>query len=671
MISMNRNKKYNKDLQLFMDSMKNIMNRIDKDVEVHVLKNKPAYSRLDVDYSYLNNVEWYKNPDLVVKIENIRKIDEQKIDKLIKKIDHYNYSVEIIDDLDYKEVTSDTKYTIRISNIDNMCVSIDLVEYANSIRNYDFDEVEFIIKKLNKIEGACKNIRVLAETIAEYITYIMYDKNNYVLTYDNIGWDTYNGELVFKYDELISCDDKYIGRIKNPIDNNFGIINVDKVELVDNWINVAKKITSNPCAALLIGAGLSGVIRALLPYTKENNININIYGKAGSGKSTIEHFILGMFGSPMLLEGSFIDTDNSIDERRTSRPILPYILDDRMLKLQGSTDKVQARTIMLDIFREYEGRLKDKSGQTSNLGIRAYGPVISSSVESMFNIMYQSNIKDLGQYRRFIELNIDDVNLRLFNNSEDAEEAERAAVEYSGIGIYLYVNYIMNKINSEVNDKGWIIDKYVDIKNNIDTRLRNVEQDNNLRGLVASSQRFALIIVSYEILYEMLYNDKASEENNQSEAIEDILINNLIDKYSRISNINKLKGSKQDIIKYITSSPKFKQVSGSVLKKDKIEMLESKGLIYGVYTLSDKDPKLYMDGRYRLSQFLYMNNIPVSSVIDKYVKEINSRGLSSDKALDFGVNNYNTYRVKVGVDYNSTFTVDKNNNRLTLDSISL
>jgi hypothetical protein len=265
--------------------------------------------------------------------------------------------------------------------------------------------------------------------------------------------------------------------------------------------------------------------------------------------------------------------------------------------------------------------------------------------------MFNNDCKDLGQYRRFIELCIDNKNLKLFNNATDAEKAERVAVECRGIGLYLYVNYIMKETNETYDSIDWVKDKYNSIKDKIDTRLRKEEQVNNLRGLVASSQRFALIIVSYEILYEMLYNNETSKNNSQSKDIENILVDNLINKYSRISSISNLKGSIENIINYVQShANNFKEVA-SINSENKAQLIDSEGKILGIYTLSNNEFNMFLDSRYRIAQFLYMNKIPETDVINRFIQDINDKGYSGNDSLSHGNINYGTYKVSSKSDY--------------------
>ena len=104
---------------------------------------------------------------------------------------------------------------------------------------------------------------------------------------------------------------------------------------------------------VLLGAGISGLIRQLLGRQKELGINLNICGSPASGKTTICQFILSIFGASELLEGSFVDTDNAREYIRSMRPVLPYVFDDRLLKDYEKSESRVASSFIFDIFREY------------------------------------------------------------------------------------------------------------------------------------------------------------------------------------------------------------------------------------------------------------------------------------------------------------------------------
>ena len=156
-----------------------------------------------------------------------------------------------------------------------------------------------------------------------------------------------------------------------------------------------------------------------MTFTKETNINVNINGESGSGKSTIGHYVLSFFGNPITLEGASIDTANAEESIRLRRSVLPYVLDERLLRYFADSDKKQQSELLLEVFREYEGKEKERLGSSKKTSAnRIYGPIISSSVDSLLDKLLAVK-KDLGQYRRMIEFYIGKADDKvLFNEAE-------------------------------------------------------------------------------------------------------------------------------------------------------------------------------------------------------------------------------------------------------------
>lgn len=377
-----------------------------------------------------------------------------EIDKLEKKLQKYKYRVKVCEKLECTNVTEESRYYIRISKDNGIYVDIDLLKYEEDIKDFTFNEQDFIENKICRIEGSnSKTTKNIAKHVTDYLAHVIYFREFYTLIYNKIGWDYYDWDRagwIFKYDKIYSnvgllrgeardncaegleCkkeildliqrvgeeSDAHLNKIYWPTvewENTEEELSQEKKTALINerygeefeWVSFTRKlINTHPYDALILGAGISGLIRQLLPYTKENNININIVGAPASGKSTICHYLLGIFGKPEKLEGSFTDTANSMEQIRIKRPILPYVLDERMLRIEGESEKAKAHTILMDIFREYEGKVKERLGKQyeETAGERTYGPIISSSVKSMMDYVFETD--DLGQYRRFMEFDV-------------------------------------------------------------------------------------------------------------------------------------------------------------------------------------------------------------------------------------------------------------------------
>ena len=132
-------------------------------------------------------------------------------------------------------------------------------------------------------------------------------------------------------------------------------------------------------------------------------------------------------------------------------------------------------------------------------GQRTYAPVISTSVEPMMNLLLQTG-RDLGQYRRFIELKI---HPRVtFMDSEMAQIAEEIAYSKYGFGVELIVQYILDNYFSEMAGKNALLKDYntiLDYVNKIlkEREKKEVSQGNtSAKGIDSSAKRFALILTS-------------------------------------------------------------------------------------------------------------------------------------------------------------------------------
>lgn len=476
-------------------------NSVAKQIEGQHSENTPAvklYKELDVNDV---DIEYEVLSNILACIKDIRAL---------------NYNVEIIEDLDVIDVNNETRYKARIADYNSgVEYEFDLNWFRDSLIDYDFDPDRFILNILKSIQGVSANETTvrLKNLILEYLSYAIHYKKSFIYEYSTIGWDRYsidNTTRIFKYDTLISRNEQIKGRLKSEyaegLTKSVNVFANDNRE--EEWVNFIVKLMNNHVYdGLIFAAGISGLLRQeVITYTKETNININVQGEPGSGKSTLGHVVLSFFGNPMLIEGASIDTINAEESFRARRPILPYVLDERMLRYFNDSEKKQQTEMFLEIFREYEGKEKERLGKShsNTRGDRIFGPIISSSVDSMLEKLLQIK-RDLGQYRRFIELNIGSAEDELLFNAEEAEQAENISNRCYGYGVrYIvdYMQYIMEKSDD------FFQRSFEELVTKIRIRLHD-EEKNGFWGLSSSSMRFALVILSYRILRESLYYNLA------------------------------------------------------------------------------------------------------------------------------------------------------------------
>lgn len=464
------------------------------------------------------------------------------------KILQCGYEVEICEDIDIKEVKGNEKFYIRITGRNKSYIDIDFFEYKEECLDFNSIEYDYIHEHIEKLVGILnKKDKEVIPHIVEYISYVSYFKQEQQKVYRKVGWSNYDGVTIFKYDGIYS-NNKIKGQCISSIKEALSPENYNKDDK-DLWaLQLVNVMQYSATASLIIAAGISGIFRQMLPYTKETNINMNVRGSRATGKSTISHFVLSFFGNPELLEGSFTDTENAMEVIRAERTVLPYILDERMLRLEGETEKTKRRTLIIDIFREYEGKVKERLGKQYEevSGKRTCSPIISSSVDSMLGLIFDYG--DIGQFRRFIEIDLESEKT-LFESNKHAEFTEHVAYSCYGYGIEILMEYIFEK-SMEDGEK---IEKTFNEQNAlIKKRLEIIEKTNNdMNNLQASSKRFALIVTSYIILKRALEDyfaqnyvgetningvkkDIPLEITDRAEDIADILIQNLVDKMKKV-----------------------------------------------------------------------------------------------------------------------------------------
>ena len=579
-------------------------------------------------------------------IKDVRK----KVRDLDKKLKYFKYKVKVIEKIENLNA-NENRYTVRVENEDAVYYEISLLEYQEMIKDFDFDEELYWSRVITKIEGYYAQRKELADIIAEYLSYIIYFKEFYTLVYSKIGWQLYENHYIFKYDKIIS-NNKIRGESVNKEDTlKLGEDTFkERVHFVKHTIQLLNKHTYD---ALILSIGISGLVRSLLVYSKETSLNVNLMGVPAIGKSTMCHFLLSFFGNPKNLEGTFTSTDNGVEEIRVERSILPYVLDERMLKFQSVSRRKRENELLLAIFREYEGRNKDRFGVKSAGNERAYGPVISTSTESMMDILLNENSKDYGQYRRFIEFKLKGTDL--FSSNQEARDTEFLAYSVYGIGLKILVEYMLEILNDEKKGREYIQNEFDTITGEIDEDLEK-EENNDILKLRNSSGRFALILYSYKILklsleyyisniekdrdllkaetykkykcsnaeeFEALYNEiKVCVINDMSGKIYNILKENLVNKMS-YANVYESYELNPDLYQYVL---RHKDKFLLFRKKSNIADIFADSSEYiGMYNEKGKNQlQIFTKPKYALEQFFCMNEIPEPDTILKYIKEIDN-----------------------------------------------
>lgn len=512
-----------------------------------------------------NSGKFIYNKGTAVSYESVK----NDIDALHDELTMLGFKVNIYENIDAIDVSKEKKFFIKISDRDDSYFTIDLGDYRDVVLDYTTSEVDYIVDYLNKLRGYnAEENKNLALKITEYLSYLFYFKDLQIKYYEGIGWSSYDGKRIFKYNTIYSSSDNlrsecHANFADDLASGDFKEVMYDdgKLQLTieTNWAeHTMNLMNQSVLASTILASACTGLIRPLLPFTKENNININIHGEPGSGKSTICHYALSIFGRPSVLEGSFIDKPEAIELLRAKRPVIPYMLDDRLLAFEGRNE---SRDILYNIFKEYEGKIKERAaGSGKELsGQRTYAPIISSSVGSMFEKIKEKD--DVGQFRRFMEFNIkktrngkiQDKRTEVFTSSKNAEDYEFLSDTFYGVGVHIIVNYLFelltfkNKYNKKHGYREESIDEIIEREYNtycskISKKLKEKETE-ELKGLTASTGRFALILTAYKILKDSLI-DVVNGDNliytSENEII-DFLLDNLVEKMESVRGKQKEK----------------------------------------------------------------------------------------------------------------------------------
>lgn len=544
---------------------------------------------------------------------------------------NYGIQVQLIEKIDVKD-TSLKKFYIRLTDKNGNYIELDLLDYQKKIYDFTEDEEETLKNKIVDLKGVYDgNTMKAASDIAKYISLALKYKEYFWYQYDRLGWDDIYIDNVchkiFKYNTIYSRNDL---KIQGFCDRNWSSYLEphgpgDEEESEENkWSNrfywyviMAQVFTGRPIPDILLSVGASGVIRDLLTPNKETNLNVNIVAPAASGKSTLENVILSFYGRPDYLMGTFSDTDSAVDEIRGIRNVIPYVVDDRMLKVQTNGDTKKAYTLLMDIFREYNGKEKSRIGASNSTSLSASGAVISSTTQSILKVINeQYEGYDYGQSRRFIEFELQPEDM--FKDAELAEVSNNMAHVCYGYGIqqmietillidncieiYSVINLCINDDNIEDLDK--LKDKvkyfYYEMtstksKTTYDDKISNIEklfsiikifvdgtidaiettdkdEEKNLKiELKAMSQRFTMILLSGFIVdISMVMLEAGLDRGGYLEDLEKV----------QSFNIN-LQGMLDELIKnhvrlYYNRKNISKQAEKENIRRQQIEAIEKK-----------------------------------------------------------------------------------------------
>lgn len=448
-----------------------------------------------------------------------------------------------------------------------------------------------------------------------------------------------------KYPHKINYDELLANEVYRELNRN--IRKQPDVQWADFVLHL---MNAHPLDRLIFGAGLSGILRQLLNLSKDTSITLNIVGRSGCGKTTIEGLMMSAFGNPEELIGNFTDTDNAIEVMRASRVVLPYVIDDRLIRFETESEDRTAYSILSNIFRESEGRVKQRYNSNDG-GVRAYGALISSSVKSITDILMTFDT-DIGQNRRFIEIyaeglglddqvcaavnpsyNSDEIDGRLFTDATEVAASDKQAFNNYGYGLYIFIAYLLRRLNDSTDGIKSIGHEYYSIVEKYQNYLLNVEkQDRLLQGrLISSAKRFALIDYTSRLFIESLKEVTGDSCQINEFELPYILINNLVDKIRKSDVIY------NDVVRITTYLKAHRDYFADT--EDEYEKHMDHKLGYIVEQTSDHTKIRYLTNKH-LEMFLFCNVIMDPDEIlemmknDKNTLKKKIHGIPSDEEIN-------------------------------------
>lgn len=501
----------------------------------------------------------FDRPDVAEELSEKRIIQSDITDRKIY--------IEFIENIDVKNVIKEDRCYIHLENNDGSFVDIPYRDYRKKVINEEEHiYMEEIINRLFGVISVEEN-KEFTKSVCEYIAKYSTNLYNYIKKFEEIGWDIYYGKNIFKYDRIYPdnlsgvfdsrcCHEEayafYPADITDSIVNEFktvgagyGTDNILEYQLKELLANVMNSTIEN---RIIISAAFTGVFRKWL-NDKDNNININVWGESASGKTTITRYAISLFGNPEELEGSFSDGEEAVEVLRANRVFLPYVVDDRLLRSIDKSEQAQAKELLLSIFREYDSRVKERAGgkNAQFSGKRIYGPILSSSVKGIFGMIGKlNNLKDLGQYRRLIELEFTRDKAFATENWDKTgtvskqdflDDIKTATNSAYGHTFKMFIQDLTSKYiepGKLIEDVKYKYDENRSIVRDVITQIsKDTEND-----YISSVDRFALILTSYDYLSDFLY-EFGSEDDKEEALVYDkmkiieLLMSNLIEKMNQ------------------------------------------------------------------------------------------------------------------------------------------
>lgn len=372
----------------------------------------------------------------------------------------------------------------------------------------------------------------MGSTKIEYVNYIsktiqeQFNGRVYHYTHKNIGWDTCIHKKVFK---LFRLEDNSGGVPSEYI----GSLQIAKKGTVEEYISQVKKIVvGHPRLELAFALSVVGILLQDMKLV-DANITINFCGETSSGKSQATKMPLSMYGTASDLFQTFNSTDNKMELQMAEYKVLPLILDDKVVNLQGETERRARSELVKLIFRYSTGHVKGRMNDGGTSFSKYYCPVILSTEESIIDMMKQSATG--GQTYRFFEIPCK--RGELTTSEKHSEELEQLMSDFGGVGGEAFVHWML--INGMYGEK--LMDQF----NIWKEKILHDFGDASYRHRMA--QRTAVIMLSSDLL------NQCFDLNMNLDGIQELLFTSIELAFSKTKSADKTLIKVRDYIDQYTS----------------------------------------------------------------------------------------------------------------------
>jgi hypothetical protein len=297
-------------------------------------------------------------------------------------------------------------------------------------------------------------------------------------SHEKLGWGFYKGNKVIKLANILTENESIPSKYTGGLDLN------KRGSWEDFVMGVKKLIIGSPRLELALVLGVCGLIIQELNES-DTNIVFCYYGPSSTGKTQATKIPLTLFGDPNQLFMTFNSTENRMETQLAEYRILPAIMDDKLIGINGESEKRRSFTVINHIFRYAAGHVRGRSLDKQSF-TKYFCPIVISSEESIIDMLNSGKPK--GQYFRILEVPCE--RGELTKNKEHSKQLEKFIRNNYGFAGDKFAEWLLSE--QMYGDK--LKDKYFEWHRKIDNDLGDTEYSSRM------ANRIAVILLAGDLL---------------------------------------------------------------------------------------------------------------------------------------------------------------------------